>query len=183
VVKSARRAWLSAVLIAIVACTGQADTPGPERVQVFSASEQQAITVAFQTVRQAILAEDISSLLSSISASEGLICTDTRYTGREIQAFLANKQSEFYVSLFRSEAFGEKCGDGYPVEYPALSESEFLRTANASVAITRVDADWARVTITSPVRTHYPREWYFHREGGTWKIGGASFVIGNCTCG
>jgi hypothetical protein len=87
------------------------------------------------------------------------------------------------MSLFDSARFSQQCGNGYPVKYPAISEQEFLRTANDSMRIVRIEKNWASVTLTSPNPRHCPREWSFHREGGRWKIAGGSWIVGRCACG
>jgi len=85
--------------------------------------------------------------------------------------------------LFDTAKFSKQCGDGYSKEYPAIAEIDFLRDANESIEIMQVSNNWAEVTIGSPIKTHYPRLWYLHKEADTWKVSEGSFIIGNCTCG
>ena len=174
--------FASAVIAILANLTAAATSPASEATS-FSPTDQKVIIATALEVEKAILAEDVSDLLRLVTRTEGLTCTDTLYSFKEIRAFLADKQSDLYLSLFRSDDFGKKCGEGYPLEYPAISEKDFLQTADKSFSVIRLEADWAKVIIKSPVKTHYPREWYFHREGRTWKLAGASFIIGNCTCG
>jgi hypothetical protein len=145
--------------------------------------DESRLRAAIASVRTAILAEDARTLLQNISKVASLTCTDTRYTHEEVGAFLRDRASHLYISLFDTSTFSKQCGGQYPAEYPAISEKEFLRSANESVRIVRLDAQWAEVTLTSPVPTHYPREWYFHWESGAWKLAGRSLIVGNCSCG
>ena len=148
-----------------------------------SESDRQAIEASVEAVRHAILAEDTAALLRLIDKKEPLVCTDTPYSFTEVRKFLADKRSHLYLSLFRTPEYTKRCGDGYPASYPALSEREFLRTADKTPSIKRLDANWVRVRIASPINTHYPREWHFHRDGRQWKLAGPGLIIGRCTCG
>jgi len=153
-----------------------------QNTRTFSIADERQIRRAVVALREAILKEDLKQLLRQISGA-GLTCTDTDYSYKMIKAFLTNKRSHLYMSLFDSARFSQQCGSGYPVKYPAISEQEFPQTANDSVRIVRIDSNWARVTLTSPNPRHYPREWSFHREGGTWKVAGGSWIVGRCACG
>jgi hypothetical protein len=150
--------------------------------RTFSAADELQIRQAVQVVKDAILKGNVAGLRRQIS-DQGLTCTDTKYSSKRVRAFLENKKSYLYMSLFDSARFSAECGSGYPSRYPAISEQEFLRTANDSMMIERVNADWAEVTLTSPNVRHYRRAWSLHRENGTWKVAGHSWVIGDCTCG
>jgi hypothetical protein len=134
-------------------------------------------------VRKAIVGKDTKELLKFVSVTNGLTCTDTNYTHKEVKQFLSNKGSYLNISLFDSAQFSKQCGAGYLKEYPAIAEREFLKNANESIKISPLDIDWVEVTIESKRKTHYPRVWYLHREAQTWKVSGGSFIIGNCTCG
>ena len=147
--------------------------------RTFSIADERQIRRAVVAIREAILKEDLKQLLRQISGV-GLTCTDTGYSHKMIGAFLDDKTSHLYMSLFDSAQFSLRCGNEYPAQYPAISEQEFLRTANDSMLIVRTDSNWARVTLTSPNPRHYPREWSFHREGGTWKVAGGSWVVARC---
>jgi len=148
-----------------------------------SARDRENILIAAKEIRSAILQKDTKRFFEFISTTQGLTCTDTNYSSKEIKAFLDNKNSYFYLSLFDNKRYSKKCSDGYPEEYPAISENEFLRTANNTVTLIQESNDWVRVVIGSSIKSHYPREWYFHRDGQVWKISGSSFIIGNCSCG
>lgn len=160
-----------------------ADGPPPNTAEVLSEANQKEIRAVALKVKEAILDENVDEFLRHVSPSEGLTCTDSNYSYKSIERFLRDKNSHLYISLFDSVRFSRQCGNEYPPEYPAISEKEFFRAANDSVQITKLDNDWAKVTFTSSVKSHYPREWYFHREGGTWKLAGGSVVIGSCSCG
>jgi hypothetical protein len=147
-----------------------------------SATDQERILAAVASVRRAILAEDPTALLATISRVEPLAYTDTPYSRQRVAAFLRDRASHLYIGLFNTPAFVKRCGREYPREYPAISEQEFLRSARESVQVGTVDGAWVTVTLTSPVPTHYPREWYFHSESGGWKLAGGSLIIGRCSC-
>jgi hypothetical protein len=136
----------------------------PQDLKSFSVVDEQQIRQAVVAFRQAVLKGDVKQILAQISA-EGLTCTDSKYSYKVVVAFLSDHQSHLYVSLFDSPDFSGRCGGKYPVEHPAISDQEFLRTANDSIRIVRIAGNWAGVTVTSPNPQHYPREWSFHREG------------------
>jgi len=179
---AARKLALWTVAVAAVAATcAHAETPATQAA--LSAAERQAIEAAVEAVRQAILAEDTAALMRLIDKKEALVCTDTPYSREQVRKFLADKRSHLSLSLYDTREYAKRCGERYPATYPALSEREFLRTADRTPSIKRLDAHWVRVTISSPVKTHYPREWHFHRDGRQWKLAGPGFIIGSCTCG
>jgi hypothetical protein len=153
-----------------------------QNTATFSTADELHIRQAVRVVKEAILKEDVGVLLRQIS-DQGLVCTDTNYSSTRIRAFLENKKSHLYMSLFDSKRFSAECGSGYPSQYPAISEQEFLRTADDSMVIVRLDPDWAQVTLTSRNVRHYPREWSLHRDNGKWKLAGNSWIIGRCACG
>jgi hypothetical protein len=150
--------------------------------KTFSIADERQIRQAVVAFREAIVKKDVKQLLRQISGG-GLTCTDTNYSYKMIRAFLDDSKSHLYMSLFDSVRFSRQCGSRYPVEYPAISEQEFLRTANDSILIVRIDSNWASVMLTSPNPGHYQREWSFHRESGTWKVAGGSLIVGRCDCG
>ena len=121
--------------------------------------------------------------MRNVSQKERLSCTDTPYTYSQARKFLKDHDSVFYKSLFDSRKFAKDCGAWYPSEYPAISEKEFYSTASHEISIESFDRNWVKVTIQSPVKAHYERWMYLHREGAVWRVTGGSFVIGNCTCG
>jgi hypothetical protein len=163
-------------------CAGlvRADGSPPE---AFSAVDQRNLRAVALKVQEAILNENVNELARAVSRTEGLTCTDARYSYKSVQSFLHDKTSHLYMSLFDSARFSRQCGYQYSPEYPAISDREFLRTGNESIVIARLDNDWAQVTITSSVKGLYPREWYFHREERTWRLARGSFVLGRCSCG
>jgi hypothetical protein len=148
-----------------------------------SAHDRELILKNVDALRAAILSRNADAVLQHVSTTQGLTCTDTRYSYKDITHFLADRRSHLYMGLFDSLSFAQACAREYPPEYPAISDREFLKTANAAVTITTVRKDWVEVTITSPVPSHYPRKWYLHKEGEAWKLAGDSVVIGNCSCG
>ena len=151
--------------------------------EILSAHDREDILKTVSAITAAILSENVDELLHHISITQGLRCTDTNYSYKSIQGFLADKRSHLYMALFDSPLFSRECSGQYSLEYPAISDREFLKTADASVTITPDRKDWVEVTIKSPVPSHYPRQWYLHREGHTWKLAGDSLIIGNCSCG
>jgi hypothetical protein len=148
-----------------------------------SAHDREAILKTVDALRAAILSGNVDALLQHVSTTQGLTCTDTKYSYKDITHFLADKRSHLYMALFDSPSFAQACAREYPAEYQAISDREFLKTANATVSITTVRKDWVEVTINSQVPSHYPRTWYLHREGEAWKLAGDSVIIGNCSCG
>jgi hypothetical protein len=148
-----------------------------------SADDREVILKTVDAVRAAILSGNADAFLQHVSTTRGLTCTDTKYSYKEIRHLLADQRSHLYMGLFDSRSFAQACAREYPPEYPAISDREFLKTANAEVTITSVRTDWVEVTIGSPVPSHYPRKWYLHKEGGAWKLAGDSVIIGNCSCG
>jgi hypothetical protein len=167
-----------AVLIfVIVGCSEKKD------VRQLSESDKENIRVTATEIRKAITTNNAKRLLEFVSDAHGLSCTDTEYTHKEIQSFLKNKNSHFYISLFDNNRFAKRCGNDYLGEYPAISEKEFLQSANSTITIIPLENDWVEVVIESPIKSHYPRQWYLHRENQAWRISGSSFIIGSCSCG
>jgi hypothetical protein len=154
-----------------------------QKYRPLSAADKRQINGVVAELRKSILNQDTKGVLRQISVSHGLTCTDTDYSYKDISKFLADKNSYLSISFFETPKFQNKCGYGYPDEFPAISEKEFLKTAKESVKITQIDNDSVEVIIESPIKTHYPRQWYLQKEGKTWKATGSSFIIGNCTCG
>jgi hypothetical protein len=148
-----------------------------------SADDREVILRTVDALRGAILNGNADALLQHVSTTQGLTCTDTKYSYKDITHFLADKRSHLYMGLFNSPSFAQACAREYPPEYPAISDREFLKTANAAVTIATVRKDWVEVTINSPVPSHYPRKWYLHKEGEAWKLAGDSVIIGSCSCG
>jgi hypothetical protein len=148
-----------------------------------SAHDREVILKTVDALRAAILSGNADAFLQHVSTTQGLTCTDTKYSYKDITRFLADKRSHLYMGLFDSPSFAQACGREYPPEYPAISDREFLKTANAAVTITTVRKGWVEVTINSPVPSHYPRMWYLHKEGEAWKLAGDGVIIGSCSCG
>lgn len=164
-------------LVALGVCASATDQP------TLSAHDREVILKTVDALRAAILSGNADALLQHVSTTQGLTCTDTKYSYKEVTHFLADKRSHLYMGLFDSPSFGQACAREYPPQYPAISDREFLKSANAAVTIMPVRKDWVEVTINSPVPSHYPRKWYLHKEGEVWKLAGDSLIIGNCSCG
>jgi hypothetical protein len=154
-----------------------------QKYRPLSDTDKKQINEVVTELRRSILNQDTKAFLRQLSVNDGLACTDTDYTYKDISKFLADKNSHLYISLFDTPKFKKMCGHGYPDEFPALSEKDFLKTAKKSIKIKQIDNDSVEVTIESSIKAHYPRQWYLQREGKTWKATGSSFIIGNCTCG
>jgi hypothetical protein len=146
-----------------------------------SAADQRNLQKVAAEVREAILSEDVNALLRHISRTESLVCTDTGYSYKEVKAFLHDKKSHLYMSLFDSAGFTRLCGAGYQQVYLA-SDRELLRGTGQAISIVGISDLWARVTLTS-AGSKIPIEWYFHREGRAWKLAGGSLSLGSCQCG
>jgi hypothetical protein len=176
------RGWLGAAshVLALVAVGICASATGQERL---SAHDREDILKTVSAIRAAILSENVDELLRHVSTTQGLSCTDTTYSHKSIKRFLADRGSQLYMALFDSPSFSRECSREYPPEYPAISDRDFLKTASTSVTVVTVRKDWVEVTIKSPMPSHYPRQWYLHREGDAWKLAGSSLIIGNCSCG
>ena len=166
-------------LVWSVVASAEGVAPSPK----LSETDVKAIRATVNDIRATIIAGNVKSLLVHISQNEGLACTDTQYSYTEAKAFLQDSNSAFYMSLFDTAKFRKECGSGYPPDYPAISEKEFFKTANQEVSIEAINTNWVKVTIRSPIKSHYERWLYLHREGSVWRVGGGSFIIGNCTCG
>lgn len=173
---------VSALFLLLWVDQSTADTLNREADKTFSISDEKAIRLAVARVRKAILDGNADELLQNISLTEGLVCTDTLYSYNDTKTFLHNKQSHLYLSVFDSAGFSLLCGKEYSLKHLA-SDKEFLSAANQSITISRVEDDWAEVTITSSVPDSYPLEWSLHRESGTWRLAGRTFIIGTCQCG
>jgi len=145
--------------------------------------DQESLQMTVTQLKDAILHDDIQKVLTFISKTNGLTCTDTKYSYDRISNFLKDKNSHLYLSLFDSSRFSKLCGSNYSPEYPAISEKEFFtRATNTSIDITSPKNGWAFVVYKSQTKGHYQREWTFHKENGQWKIA-EGFIIGNCSCG
>ena len=151
--------------------------------QTLSEADAASINKTVESIRKAIVSGKVSAVLEYISRSHGLSCTDTEYSYVEAAEMLEDQRSPFYQGLFDSAGFRKECGDGYPADYPAISEKEFYASASHEAQIELLDQNWVKITIRSPVRSRYERWLYLHREGSAWKVAGGSFIIGNCTCG
>src|SRR5438105_13385939 len=130
--------FAAAAMAILASLTAVGASPASEATS-FSKADEKVIIAAVLQAKKAILAEDVAGLLRLVSRTEGLMCTDTPYSFKEVTAFLADTRSDLYLSLFRSQAFARKCGAGYPSQYPAISEKEFLRTAYESFAVIRLE--------------------------------------------
>jgi len=143
---------------------------------------QRDIRRVAEELKAAILKEDIEGILRHIHP-DGLTCTDTKNSYQQVRRDLHNKNSHLYLSLFDTARFVKRCGRGYTSEYPAISDKEFFsRAENETIEISESAKDWAKVTIRSSVKSHYPREWDFHKFAGKWKVT-EGYIVGTCTCG
>jgi hypothetical protein len=174
---------LIAILLCLQISLSVAAPLATENIHDLSPDDTQKIHEAVKEVRKAILSKNTKDFLMHVSVTNGLSCTDTNYTHKEVRKFLSHKSSYLYLSLFDVAKFPKQCGDGYSKKYPALAEIEFLKTAHEPIKISKINNDWVEVTIESPIKTHYPRVWYMHREVQSWRLAGGSFIIGNCACG
>ena len=132
-------------------------------------------------IKDAILKNETKRLIQYIDAV-GLICTDSITSYSKVQRMLNDKTSPLYLSLFESEQFAKQCGEGYPAEYPAISDKEFfLKAQDLKIEVSIVESDWAQVEIKSAVPSHSPRRFMFHRQKGKWKI--REGILTQCGCG
>lgn len=172
---------VATILVAffLVSATAAAATSGVD----LSESERVELLKVAAAVRGAILNGDVVSLLRFISKGDGLECTDSQYRYGQVAKDLRNKRSFLYMSLFNSEQFSAQCGEGYPAEYPAISDREFFaKSPNSTIEITFASKGQAEVTFHSGSSALYPRKYDFHRESKGWRLVGG-LIIGECTCG
>jgi hypothetical protein len=184
---SGRLGWLLVLpLLASASLLGgliQPEAPGSQTAKSLSAADQRKLERVVTEIREAILNSNVKALLRHFSRTEPLVCTDTGYSYNDVQRFLEQKDSHLYMSLFNSARFAPSCGQDYPSEYPAISDKDFLASASPEATVISLGTGWAKVSLTSAVKGHFAREWYFHREAGTWKLAGGSFILGRCSCG
>jgi len=176
-----RIACLSALSVFIGVEPILAATPGNK--PVLTTSERVAIVNVVRHVIATIREGNAQELLGYIRTTQGLECTDTAYSYAQVKKALMNPGSYFHQSLFDTVAFAHSCGSEYPDEYPAISDKQFLETSNDEIGVKLFSSNWAEVTIQSPVAGHYKRIWSLYKDAGHWKLAGAGFIIGNCTCG
>jgi hypothetical protein len=135
-------------------------------------------------LRQAIVNGDAAAVLRHVSRQHGLTCTDTEAPYAQVRRDLTDKRSHLYIQLFDTAAFVKRCGTAnYQAAYPPISEKEFFSAApDAPFEIRQREPGWATVLFRSPVKSHWPREYIFHRESGTWKLTNGP-IVSRCTCG
>jgi hypothetical protein len=169
---------LIALILLFVGLASAAQTSKP-----MSQTDQENLHQVAVALKDAILHEDVEGVLRHISQSNGLTCTDTQIPYRQVKKDLHNKKSHLYISLFDSTRFYKLCGHQYPGEYPAISDKEFFTKASSvSIEIKSIEDGWAQVTYKSQIKSHYPREYTFHKEGPSWKLR-EGFIVGRCSCG
>ncbi len=174
------------LIVAVVSLAAGLGWAAPQPVSTagsLSEADRREILAVTDHVKDAILKEDVEGLFRLISRTAALTCTGTSYPYASVRRFLRDRHSHLFIGLFDSAEFSRRCGQEYPPGSPVISDRDFLQAGDLGVEAALVDADWAKVTIASRARSAYPLEWYFHREARTWKLAGASFVIGSCSCG
>ncbi|MGA7712185.1 MAG: hypothetical protein WCA81_09810 [Rhizomicrobium sp.] len=170
-------------LIVIVSIAMTPVTADATNVNTLSPVDQAQLVSTAVKLREAILHVDPKSVVSLISSSDGLICTDTQYNKAQVRKYLSNVNSILYQGLFNAARFSRRCGAGYPRETPATSEKAFFETTpNGSIEIKLVSGAYATVKFVSPKAAYYPREYTFKKEGTNWTLV-EGFIIGSCTCG
>jgi hypothetical protein len=147
-----------------------------------SAGDRRDVLQTAARVKAAILQHDVSAIMSYISKSEGLTCTDTRYTLRQVSRYIHNSNSELYLGLFDTSQFTRQCGAGYPQNSPKAESDFFAHMADAETKITFESKEYAEVSFYSHLPGYYPRQYMFHREAGRWRLV-SGFIIGSCGCG
>lgn len=156
-----------------------AQAASSESKLTISADDNAAIHEVVINARKAIVNENPEVLLKYISVENGLRCTDTNYNFSEIKKFISNRDSYLYIGLYSTEKYSAKCGN----EYSKVSDKEYFRSVSDIFTIQLDEPDWVTVYFaSSTVKGHFPRAWALHKENGSWKILGGSFLIGNCTC-
>lgn len=157
--------------------------PSAHAQQLLPPTDQEELRKVAMELREAILNEDIEGILRHLRRGHGLTCTDTTIPYKQIKSDLYNKNSHLYMSLFDSTRWHNQCGDHYPIEYPAISEKEFLsKTIDEPIEISSTQDGWAKIIFRSRDKHLYPREWYFHKDGKVWKFADG-FILSRCSCG
>jgi hypothetical protein len=175
---------IASVLILLWLGPASAELNASEKNVPPSQLDQQDLRRVAEKLKTAILKEDIDGILRHIDP-DGLRCTDTKVPYQQVRRDLHNKNSDLYLSLFDTARFVKRCGRGYPSDYPAISDREFFSRAEnetIEIEISERNKERAKVTIRSSVKGHYPRELYFHKVAGKWKVS-HGFIVGSCTCG
>ena len=156
---------------------------GGSDVIALSDKEKSDVLRAADIVRHAILNQDSNALLAAISSSQGLGCTDDKFSHKRVRMDLRNPNSFLYIGLFDTSKFIDRCGSAYPANFSAKSEKDFFEHITApKMEITFAKKNYATVTFQSTVEGYYPVEYSFRKERGQWKLV-YGLIIGGCTCG
>lgn len=165
---------LASSSIAVLCLSGTA-----EGKLTISTDDNAAIREVVKNARKAIVNETPDVLLKYISVENGLRCTDTNYNFSEIKKFMSDRDSYLYIGLYSTEKYSAKCAN----EYSKVSDKEYFNSAGDTFTIQIDEPGWVTVYFaSSTIKGHFPRAWALHKENGSWKILGGSFLIGNCTC-
>lgn len=166
-----------AVICLLALASAQASTP-----PTLSATDQAALLKAASELRAAVVAKDIETILKHVSTS-GIGCTDTLYPRQKVETDLRSKDGYLHRSLFDTARFANECGSMYPSESPWISDRDFfLADKEAKMEVKVHAANEAQVVFRSKVPKHYPREYDFQKEGGSWRLT-YGVILGGCSCG
>jgi hypothetical protein len=147
-----------------------------------SPADEAALVKAATELRSAIVAKDVSKILQHVSRS-GLVCTDTRYSRKEVEADLRAKNGYLQRSLFDTARFTAECGRMYGPQFPWISDRDFfLADQDARLEVKAYSANEAQVVFRSRIPTHYPREYDFRKEGESWRLV-SGMILRGCSCG
>jgi len=179
----AARSFVGALILVTCISNTTPVISGATKTSAVSPADRANLIRVAVGVRAAILRTDTRALVGLVSPSEGLECTDDRYTIAQVQRHLSRTSSVLYEGLFDAARFSRRCGASYPGEHPAISEKAFFESAPGGVVeIEFVKNGYATVRFSSPRPRYYPREYSFKKERGEWKLVEGP-VIGSCACG
>lgn len=146
------------------------------------AAEKAALLKAATDFRAAVVAKDIKAILSHVGRS-GLGCTDTQYSLEKVEADLRSKNGYLHRSLFDTARFAAECGSMYGPDFPWISDRDFfLADKDNAIEVKVHSATEAQVVFRSKIKGHYPREYDFRKEDGSWRLI-YGVILGGCACG
>jgi hypothetical protein len=175
--------FLVGALVAIACIAITTPVISETSAKALTTADREKLISAAEKLRAATLHVDTAALISLISSTDGLECTDARYKKAQVSQYISRTDSILYEGLFDAARFSRRCGAGYPAKYPATSDKAFFESApSGSVEVEFVKDNYATVKFTSATAGYYPREYSFKKERGDWKLVGG-LIIGNCTCG
>ena len=147
-----------------------------------SAADEAALVQTATRLRDAVVAKDMDGFLELVAES-GLGCTDAEYSRDKVEADLRSPNGYLHRGLFDTSRFAAECEHAYTTTYPWISDRDFfLADAGVTIEVTSISENLAQVTFRSKVAGHYPREYEFRKEHGSWRLV-YGVIVGGCSCG